>query len=242
MGRQLACLSRFRRRGGGRHGGRHRQPEGHRAIVGQREFHGGAKLPRRHRRMRGPRAVPAGQTDTNLNSFSIAHDQDDIIPLVQQALQLNPQLKIMANPWSPPGWMKDSGSMVTGSLLPGMYAPFAKYFVKYLQAYQAAGISVNYISLQNEPLYEPADYPGMPMNAATQTIVLRDFILPALAANNLTNTTVLVYDHNWDRPHYPTTEFSDCQELARSGWRGRNFSLEKSHHSTVIAAVQLIEP
>jgi O-glycosyl hydrolase len=154
--------------------------------------------------------LPAGQTDTNLNSFSVTHDQADIIPLVQQALQLNPQLKIMANPWSPPGWMKDSGSMIGGSLLPSMYGAFALYFVKYIQAYQVAGIAVNYISLQNEPLYQPANYPGMLMNAATQTVVLRDYLLPALAANNLTNTTVLVYDHNWDRPDYPTTEFSDA--------------------------------
>ena len=154
--------------------------------------------------------LPAGQTDTNLNSFSIAHDEADIIPLLKQALQLNPQLKIMANPWSPPGWMKDSGSMIGGSLSPGMYAAFAQYYVKYLQAYQADGVPVHYISLQNEPLYLPPDYPGMSMNAATQTIVLRDFLLPALAANHLTNTTVLVYDHNWDRPDYPTTVFSDA--------------------------------
>jgi glucosylceramidase len=154
--------------------------------------------------------LPAGQTDTNLNSFSIAHDEADIIPLLKQALQLNPQLKIMANPWSPPGWMKDSGSMIGGSLLPGMYAAFAQYYVKYLQAYAAEGVPVNYISLQNEPLYLPPDYPGMSMNGATQTIVLRDFLLPALAANHLTNTTVLVYDHNWDRLDYPTTVFSDA--------------------------------
>ena len=154
--------------------------------------------------------LPAGQTDTNLTFFSIAHDEADIIPLLKQALQLNPQLKIMANPWSPPGWMKDSGSMVGGSLLPSMYAAFAQYYVRYLQAYAADGVPVNYISLQNEPLYEPANYPGMPMNAATQLVVLRDFLLPALTANHLRNTTVLVYDHNWDRPDYPTTIFSDA--------------------------------
>lgn len=153
--------------------------------------------------------LPAGQTDTNLNFFSVAHDQADIIPLVKLALQLNPQLKIMASPWSAPGWMKDSGSLIGGSLLPEMYQPFAMYFVKYIQAYQAAGIPINYISLQNEPLYDPPSYPGTPMTAATQTVVLRDFVLPALAANNLTNTTVLVYDHNWDRLDYPTTLFTD---------------------------------
>lgn len=121
--------------------------------------------------------LAAGQIDTNLTLFSIAHDQVDIIPLVRQALQLNPQLTIMANPWSPPGWMKDSGSMVGGSLLPAMYTPFANYFVKYIQAYQAAGIPIRYISLQNEPLYAPGDYPGMYMDAPTQLSVLRDYVL-----------------------------------------------------------------
>jgi glucosylceramidase len=169
-----------------------------------------------------------GLTDTNLTSFSIAHDQADIIPLVQQALQLNPQLTIMANPWSPPGWMKLCGTMINGTsantLLPAMYAPFAKYFVKYIQAYQAAGIPINYISLQNEPLYTPGDYPGMSMDAATQLSVLRDYVLPALASNNIT-TKVLVYDHNWDRPDYPETVFSDAtvlnsSQVAGTAWHG----------------------
>jgi len=169
--------------------------------------------------------LPAGQTDTNLINFSIAHDQQDIIPLLQLALQLNPQLKTMANPWSPPGWMKTSESMIGGTLLTNMYAPFALYFVKYIQAYQAAGIPVDYISLQNEPLYQPANYPGMGMDAGTQTIVLRDYILPALAANHLTNTKVLVYDHNWDQPSYPETVLSDSTvdastQVAGTAWHG----------------------
>ena len=168
--------------------------------------------------------LPSGQTDTNLTSFSIAHDQVDIIPLVQQALQLNPQLTIMANPWSPPGWMKTSDSMVGGSLLTNMYPSFAQYFVKYIQAYQAAGIPIHYISLQNEPLYVPGDYPGMSMDAATQLTILRDYVLPALASNNVT-TKVLVYDHNWDQPDYPETVFSDSTVLASgqvagTAWHG----------------------
>lgn len=169
--------------------------------------------------------LPAGQTDTNLTNFSIAHDQKDIIPLLQLALQLNPQLKTMANPWSPPGWMKTSGSMIGGTLLTNMYTPFALYFVKYIQAYEAAGIPVDYISLQNEPLYQPSDYPGMGMDAGTQTTVLRDYILPALAANNLTNSRVLVYDHNWDQPSYPETVLSDStvdasSQVAGTAWHG----------------------
>ncbi len=152
--------------------------------------------------------MSAGAADPDLNSFSIAHDQPDIIPLLRAARLINPQLKIMATPWSPPGWMKSSGSMIGGSLVSGNYAPFANYFVRYLQAYADAGVPVDYISLQNEPLYVPSDYPGMSMPASDQLTILRDHLLPALAASQIT-TKVLIYDHNWDAPSYPKTVLTD---------------------------------
>src|ERR1051325_1630322 len=67
--------------------------------------------------------LPAGQTDPSLLNFSIAHDQQDIIPLLLQAKQLNPQLTVMATPWSPPGWMKDSGSLIGGAGPPALHTP-----------------------------------------------------------------------------------------------------------------------
>ncbi len=157
--------------------------------------------------------MPAGATDPNLRSFSIAHDEADIIPLIRQAKLINPQLKIMATPWSPPGWMKTSGSMIGGTLLPASYSSFANYFVRYLQAYAAAGVPVDYISLQNEPLYLPASYPGMSMPASDQLTILRDYVLPALTASQLT-TKVLIYDHNWDQPPYPQTILADSTVAA----------------------------
>jgi|HubBroStandDraft_6_1064221.scaffolds.fasta_scaffold04407_5 glucosylceramidase len=173
-----------------------------------------------------------GQADPTLAHFSIAHDQVDIIPLILQAKQLNPQIKIMANPWSPPGWMKDSGSMIGGSLLSSMYSPFANYFVDYLQAYAAAGITVDYISLQNEPLYVPTTYPGMcmpavlsfpdcPTSQANQATALFSYVAPALIAAGL-NTKVLVYDHNWDRPDYPENVLSNqnLSQIAGVAWHG----------------------
>ena len=168
--------------------------------------------------------LSSGQTDSTLAKFSIAHDQTDIIPIIQQAKTLNPDMKIMANPWSPPGWMKNSGSMITGSLLPTMYSPFANYFVKYIQAYQAAGIPIDYISLQNEPLYEPPAYPGMTMDASTQLKVLRDYVLPALKTNNL-SAQVLVYDHNWDTASYPESVLANpavqaSDQVAGTAWHG----------------------
>lgn len=175
--------------------------------------------------------LPVGQTDPTLAKFSIAHDQTDIIPLLLQAKQLNPQLKIMANPWSPPGWMKDPStvspvSMMGGSLLltSTNETAFANYFVKYIQAYQSAGVPIDYISLQNEPMNPTASYPSMSMDAATQTSVLRDYVLPALTSASLT-TQVFVWDHNWDTPSYPETVLSDSTIqasplVAGTAWHG----------------------
>jgi glucosylceramidase len=160
--------------------------------------------------------------DPALSGFSIAHDQADIIPLMLLARQLNPQLTVMASPWSPPGWMKDSGAMIGGSLLPNRYDAFARYFVKYIQAYEAAGIPIHYISLQNEPLYVPPNYPGMFMDAGTQTAVLRDHVLPALSDAGV-RTKVLIYDHNWDRPDYPETvlgALGGSSRIAGVAWHG----------------------
>src|SRR5260370_19907818 len=154
-----------------------------------------------------------GVADPTLANFSIAHDQADIIPFLLLAKSANPQIKIMANPWSPPGWMKTSNSMVGGSLLPTMYDPFAQYFVKYIQAYKNAGITIDYISLQNEPLFVPTSYPGIlvpttsssshcatltPPPQTDQQTALFQHVLPALTSAGLT-TKVLVYDPNWDR-------------------------------------------
>ena len=166
--------------------------------------------------------MPAGQTDPTLANFSIAHDQADIIPIILQAKQLNPKMKLMATPWSPPGWMKSTGSLIGGSLNAASYTAFANYFVKYLHAYEAAGVTVEYLSLQNEPKFVPADYPGMSMDAPTQTTVARDYVLPALQGNGL-STKLLIYDHNWDDPNYSGTVFSDASllnssQVAGSAW------------------------
>jgi glucosylceramidase len=167
---------------------------------------------------------PGGQTDPNLTDFSIAHDLVDIVPLVKMAKQINPQLEILATPWSPPGWMKTSDSMIGGSALISDYPALANYFVKYIQAYAAQGISIDYITPQNEPLNLPTDYPGMSMDAPTQLTFVRDFLLPALSGAGV-STRVLLYDHNWDQPGYPETILSDptvaaSPQVAGTAWHG----------------------
>ncbi|WP_328448495.1 ricin-type beta-trefoil lectin domain protein [Amycolatopsis sp. NBC_00438] len=141
--------------------------------------------------------VPAGQTDPNLTKFSIAHDQTDVLPLTKQALQLNPQIKVMASPWSAPPWMKDNDSYLLGWVESQFYPAYAQYFVKYAQAYQAAGVPINYLSVQNEPTC-CASYPSTNWNGAGLAYFTKNNLLPALQNAGL-STKVLALDWNWDQ-------------------------------------------
>ena len=152
--------------------------------------------------------MPSGQTDPTLAHFSTAHDNAYIIPILQQALQLNPQTTVMATPWSPPGWMKSSGSMIGGSLNSADYQYFANYLVKFLQAYQAAGVPVSFITAQNEPEYSPSNYPGSTFTSTQEANFIANNLGPAIKAAGL-NTGILAYDHNWDDPSFPETILGD---------------------------------
>jgi glucosylceramidase len=105
--------------------------------------------------------------------------------------------------------MKTSGSMIGGNLKPEAYAPLASYFVKYIQAYQAQGLTVNYLTAQNEPLFIPPSYPGMGMAASEQANFIKNNLGPALVTNHL-STKILAYDHNWDAPNYPQSVLTDA--------------------------------
>ena len=154
--------------------------------------------------------LPPGQTDPDMQHFSIAHDQSYIIPVLREALALNHHLKIVATPWSPPGWMKTTGSMFEGRLLPSAYEPLAKYFVKFIQAYEAAGVPIYAVTMQNEPLNIPKDYPGMGMSPEEQASFLRHNLGPAFREARL-KTKIMVFDHNWNLIDYPITVLSDAK-------------------------------
>ncbi|MFS8097197.1 ricin-type beta-trefoil lectin domain protein [Lentzea alba] len=141
-----------------------------------------------------------GAADPTLSRFSIAHDNAYILPLVRQAKQLNPQLSIMATPWSAPAWMKNNNSLIQGSLNDSRIGVYADYLVKFTQAYQAAGAPIDYLSVQNEPNFEPPGYPGMRMSAQQQVNVINNLV-PKLRAVGQ-NARLLGYDHNWDDTNY----------------------------------------
>jgi glucosylceramidase len=140
--------------------------------------------------------VPAGQTDPGLAQFSIAHDLADVVPLTKQARQLNPNVKVMGTPWTPPPWMKDNGAYSQGWLQSQYYAAYAQYFVKYLQAYQAQGVPVDYVTVQNEPTC-CSGYPSAQWNGSGLAYFTKTNLLPALHAAGL-STKVLALDWNWD--------------------------------------------
>jgi len=142
--------------------------------------------------------LPAGQTDYQQRHFSIAHDQAQILPLLREAKALNPRLQIVASPWSPPAWMKTSGSLIGGRLIddPRIYRSYALYLLKFVKAYQANGVTINTITVQNEPQNRtPSGYPGTDMPSTQEERVIEN-LGPMLRDAGL-RTQILAYDHNW---------------------------------------------
>lgn len=166
--------------------------------------------------------MPAGETDPELEHFSIAHDSAYIIPLLKQALEINPDLKIMGTPWSAPGWMKTTDSSIKGKLKDEYYGVYAQYFVKFIEAYEAEGIPIDAVTLQNEPHYEPGDYPGMRMEPEDQAKFVKDYLGPAFEEAEI-DTKIVVWDHNWSEPQYPIDVLNDADAkkyIAGSAFHG----------------------
>lgn len=145
--------------------------------------------------------VPAGEDDPSLAHFSIGHDLPYVLPALRDARRLAPSLRLIANPWSAPAWMKSNGAMSnpnnTGRLRPDAFGPFAQYFVRFLQAYAAAGVPIDALTPENEPS-NSALYPGMNFPFADEQRFLSGFLLPALRAAGVA-PKVYGFDWGWDR-------------------------------------------
>ena len=153
--------------------------------------------------------MPPGQVDPELRHFSLDPERADVLPAVKQALALNPKLQVMASPWSAPGWMKTTDSLVQGQLRPEFHGAFARYLVRYVEAMGAEGVPIFALTLQNEPHFEPPDYPGMRMPPRTRADVVGQHLGPLLKSKGL-KTQILEWDHNWDEPWSPLSMLSDA--------------------------------
>ena len=152
--------------------------------------------------------MPGSETDSALSHFSIDNDRVEKIPLLRRALAINPQIKLVGSPWSPPAWMKSTGSLIKGTLMPEFYDSFADYFVKFIRAYGSQGLPIYAITVQNEPNFEPENYPGMLLEAAERARVIGDHVGPRLDRAGI-RTMIWDWDHNWDVPESPMKVLED---------------------------------
>jgi glucosylceramidase len=152
--------------------------------------------------------LPDGETDPELKKFTIDYDKEYIIPTLKTARKINPDLKIMGSPWSPPAWMKTSNSLIGGKLKEDAYEPYSKYFVRFIEDYEAEGLPIDAITVQNEPHHEPTGYPGMRMEPEEQANFIKNHLGPALKEKKI-QTKIIAWDHNWDEYYYPIVVLND---------------------------------
>lgn len=154
--------------------------------------------------------VPAGQSDPELKRFSIDKDRQYVLPILHAARRINPELKLLASPWSPPAWMKTNGDLRGGSLDPRHYGSFARYLVRFLEAYAAEGLPIDAMTIQNEPEYNPETYPTCGWTAPQQRAFIRDHLGPLLAEKRIP-TLLWCFDHNFNSPGFPATIYADLE-------------------------------
>ncbi|MDJ1467577.1 glycoside hydrolase family 30 protein [Xanthocytophaga flava] len=153
--------------------------------------------------------LPAGQTDEDMQKFSLTPDKKDLVPVLKEILAINPSIKILGSPWSPPAWMKSNNSTIGGKLKPEYYAAYAKYFVKYVQEMAKEGITIDAITVQNEP-ENPKNNPSLDMTAPEQATFVKKHLGPAFEAAGI-KTKIQIFDHNCDHPNYPISILNDSE-------------------------------
>ena len=157
--------------------------------------------------------LPEGETDLELEQFSIEKDREYMLPAIKIAQEKNPDLIFFSSPWSPPGWMKTNGSMLAGKMKPEYYDVYARYFVKYIEAYAAEGIPVYAVTPQNEPGFPNKDYPTCLWTGEEQRDFIRDHLGPQFVKNGI-GALIWCWDHNWNNLAFPRAVLSD-PEAAR---------------------------
>lgn len=150
----------------------------------------------------------ADEADPTLAGFSTRRMEEYVFPTVRQALAINPELEVMASPWSAPGWMKTTGSMIQGQLEPELYPVYAEYLKRYVEAAAAQGVPTDWLSIQNEPDFEPDTYPGMRWGPQGRAAFIGGHLGPLFQASAI-ETRILDWDHNWDLPDQPLGVLAD---------------------------------
>jgi len=147
--------------------------------------------------------------DTSLSHFDLAADKTDVIPVMHEILQINPHIKILGSPWSPPAWMKTNNDTRGGRLKPEYYKIYANYLARYITEMKKNGINIDAITVQNEPLH-PGNNPSLLLVAPDEADFIKYHLGPLFRSKNI-KTKIIIYDHNADRPDYPVSILNDAQ-------------------------------
>ena len=176
-----------------------------------------------------------GDADPEMRRFSIAHDQGYVLPMLREARKQNPDLFLFSSPWSPPGWMKAGGSMLGGSMRQKYFAPYAKYFVKFLQAYAADGVPVQAVTVQNEvDTDQDARMPACLWGQEYEMGFVKNHLGPAFEQSGL-STKIWILDHNYNLWGRAVAELDDpdvrkyCNAVAFHGYVGGADQMSKFH-------------
>lgn len=164
--------------------------------------------------------MPTGESDFDLAHFDLQAGDRELVPLLQEILAINPDIKLIATPWSAPCWMKTNQAWVGGSLNSECRAVYAQYFAKYLLAMREQGIAIHAITPQNEPQNHKND-PSMVMTAEEQADFITNYLGPTLTNNGLGEVEILCWDHNCDVTDFALTLFGDSEArryLSGSAW------------------------
>ena len=166
------------------------------------------------------------ENDVELKHFSIERDKNYIIPMIKEILEIKPDLKLFASPWSPPGWMKTGGSLGGGYMRDKYLDVYANYFVKYIKAYEAEGIIISAVTIQNEPeTHQNGQMPACRWHPDTESR-FASILRKRFDENNI-ETKIWFYDHNflrtdrvkWCFEEYPELR-KDCDGIAFHYYHG----------------------
>ena len=157
--------------------------------------------------------------DQQLDSFDISHDLQYRIPFIKAAMaKAGNHFTLFVSPWSPPAWMKDNGDMLHGGKLkPEYYESWARYYGKFIQAYEKEGIPIWGLTVQNEPLaiqtWESCNY-----TAEEERDFIKNYLGPALRKDGLKDKKIIIWDHNRTLMYHYASVILDDPAAAKYVW------------------------
>jgi glucosylceramidase len=138
----------------------------------------------------------AADPEADLADFSIEEDREDLLPLIKDSLaQEGADFKIVSSPWTAPPWMKDNNHFFAGELLPEHHSTFARYMVKYIEAYKAEGVDVWGVTPVNEPHGNDGNWESMHFDGHQMADYIEGHLGPQFEAAGL-DTKIFIFDQN----------------------------------------------